>query len=293
MNPLIIPFPGNEEIAMGLAPLLHADSGRIETRQFPDLETYLRIIDEVAGRDVIFVCTLDRPNQKLLPLLFAAATCRELRTKRIGLIAPYLAYMRQDTRFNSGEAITSREVAALISSKFDWLVTVDPHLHRYASLSDLYSIPCGVGHAAPLIAKWIRDNVADAVIIGPDSESKQWVSQVAHEAQFPFTIFDKERHGDRDVTVSIRDPLDLSGRTPVLVDDIISSGKTMIAAVRGLVTATSNRPICIGIHGIFADKSDEALKAAGAKVVTCNGIRHSTNTIDVSAILGKAAMHLL
>lgn len=115
MKPLIIPFPGNEEMAERLEPLLAAQRGGIEMRQFPDSETYLRIVDDPAGRDAILLCTLDRPNDKLLPLLFAAATLHELGALRVALVAPYLAYMRQDSRFHPGEAITSRHVAALLS----------------------------------------------------------------------------------------------------------------------------------------------------------------------------------
>ncbi|WP_164119514.1 ribose-phosphate pyrophosphokinase-like domain-containing protein, partial [Stenotrophomonas maltophilia] len=84
---------------------------------------------------------LAQPNEKILPLIFAAATARELGAARVGLVAPYLAYMRQDRRFNPGEAVTSRQMAHLVSGAFDWMVTVDPHLHRYSDLSEIYSIP--------------------------------------------------------------------------------------------------------------------------------------------------------
>ena len=288
MTTLIIPFPGNEEMAARLAALLAAQCGRIEMRQFPDSETYLRILDDPGGRDAILLCTLDRPNDKLLQLLFAAATLRELGALRIGLVAPYLAYMRQDTRFNSGESITSCHVAAMLSSRFNYLVTVDPHLHRYKSLSDIYSIPCATAHAAPLIAAWIRNNVSNPVVIGPDSESKQWVSHVAQEAKAPFIVLAKQRHSDRDVTIAARDIGNLSNRTPVLVDDIISSGTTMIEAVRELAGRVKSAPVCIGVHGIFADDSDKFLENAGARVVTCNSIEHSTNAIDITAALAEA-----
>ena len=80
------------------------------------------------------------PNEEVLPLLFAAATARELGVPSVGLVSPYLAYMRQDRRFKPGEAVTSREVAKLLSDAVDWLVTVDRHLHRYGSL-EIYRIP--------------------------------------------------------------------------------------------------------------------------------------------------------
>jgi hypothetical protein len=87
----------------------------------------------VKDRDIVLVCTLNDPDSKTLALLFAARNAKELGARSVGLVAPYLGYMRQDRRFREGEAITSAHFAALVSSSFDWLVTVDPHLHRRAS----------------------------------------------------------------------------------------------------------------------------------------------------------------
>jgi ribose-phosphate pyrophosphokinase len=221
----------------------------------------------------------------MLPLLFAAATARELGASKVGLIAPYLAYMRQDRRFKPGEAVTSREVAQLLSDGFDWLITVDPHLHRYSSLAEIYSIPTRVVHAAPLIAKWIEANVTDPLIIGPDSESEQWVAAVARDAGAPYSVLDKVRQGDRDVEIKLKDMKQWMGRTPVLVDDIISTGRTMIEAVRLLTSQGWTPPVCVAVHGLFADNADLALARAGARVVTSNSVSHATNAIDISEAL--------
>ena len=286
--PLLVAMPGNEAMTLALARTLHAEVGRLELRAFPDGETYLRFVTDVTGRTIVLVCTLDRPNDKMLPLIFAAATARELGASRIGLVAPYLAYMRQDRRFKPGEAVTSRQVAWLLSSAFDWLVTVDPHLHRYGSLAEIYRVPTQVVHAAPLISRWIRANVVDALIIGPDSESEQWVSAVAKDAGAPFTVLHKVRRGDREVEISIRNMQAVDRRTPVLVDDIVSSGRTMMQAVRLMTARTQTRPVCIVVHGLFADNSDQLLAHAGARVVTSNTVPHTTNEIDVQAPLADA-----
>lgn len=284
MPPILIAMPGNERLAADLAETLRFDLGHIEVREFPDGETYLRFATAPDRRRVILVCTLDRPNGKLLPLLFAASTARELGAARVGLVAPYLAYMRQDRRFKPGEAVTSREVADLLSNAFDWMVTVDPHLHRYGSLDELYKIPTRVLHAAPVISSWIRTNVSDPLIIGPDSESEQWVAAVAKDAGGPYSVLEKVRRGDRSVEIKLRDLSLWRGRTPVLVDDIISSGRTMIEAVR-LLTPGWPSPICIAVHGLFADDSDLLLERAGARVVTTNSVPHRTNAIELRAIL--------
>jgi len=290
--PLIVAMPGNEAMAASLARNLGAEVDRLELRSFPDGESYLRFLADLSRRELAIVCTLDHPNEKILPLLFSAVTARELGAAKVGLVAPYLAYMRQDRRFKPGEAVTSREVARLLSGAFDWLVTVDPHLHRYGTLAEIYSIPTCVVHAAPLLSQWIKANVANPFLIGPDSESEQWVSAAARDVGAPFTVLEKIRHGDRDVEISIKNLDDLAGRTPVLVDDIISSGRTMIEVVHLLAKRTPIFPVCVAVHGIFAEASDRLLARAGARVVTSNSIPHETNAIDVAKAMSEAIRDL-
>jgi ribose-phosphate pyrophosphokinase len=290
--PLLIGMRGNAAMTQNLAHTLDADVGQLELREFPDGETYLRFMSDLSDRMLIMVCTLDHPNEKVLPLLFAAATARELGAAKVGLVAPYLAYMRQDRRFKPGEAVTSREVARLVSDSFDWLVTVDPHLHRYGSLAEIYRIPTRVVHAAPLISHWIKAHVSNPLIVGPDVESEQWVSDVARDAGAPYSVLEKVRRGDRDVQISIRDMQHLEGRAVVLVDDIISSGRTMLEAVRIVVPPSAPRPTCIAVHGLFADQSDRLLAEAGARIVTSNSVPHQTNDIDVGKIVADAIKEL-
>lgn len=285
---LLIPMPGNERLAGELAAQLDCETGELNTRRFPDGETYLRFATDLDKRSVAIVCTLAHPDEKILPLIFAAATARELGVSKVGLVAPYLAYMRQDRRFNPGEAVTSRQVAHLISEAFDWMVTVDPHLHRYGDLSEIYSIPTRVVHAAPLISRWIKANIARPLIIGPDSESEQWVAAVASDAAAPYCVLEKVRHGDRDVQITLRNLDAWQGRTAVLVDDIISSGRTMIEAVRLLEARGWSPAVCIAVHGLFGDDSDVILSHLGARVVTTNTLPHATNAIDVASLLANA-----
>jgi ribose-phosphate pyrophosphokinase len=170
-RPLVYALPGNEEMASRLCSPIGADLGDIETRCFPDGETYIRFLTEPAGRPVVLVCTLDHPDPKFLKLVFAAAAARDLGATCVGLVAPYLSYLRQDMRFKAGEAITSRTFASLLSPSFDWLVTVDPHLHRYASLNAVYPMPTLSVAGAPAMAEWIRSAVSDPFIIGATRES--------------------------------------------------------------------------------------------------------------------------
>lgn len=283
---LIVPLPGNERLAQELAASSGGELGSLSVRSFPDGETYLRYETSTAHRSVALVCTLDRPDTKVIPLLFAASAARELGAKQVGLVAPYLAYMRQDKRFHEGEAITSAYFAQLLSAHFDWLITVDPHLHRRKSLGEIYTIPATVLHAGPLISDWIQRHVEKPLIIGPDSESEQWVAEVARQGGAPYTVLRKIRRGDREVEVSIPDIEQWRDLEPVIVDDIISAANTMTETVKHLIGRGMKRPVCIGIHGIFADQAYEDLLSAGAtNIVTTNSIPHVTNDIDVTKLI--------
>lgn len=293
-RPLLFAMPGNEAFAVSLARHLDADTGALEVRRFPDGESYVRLDTDVTGREVAFVCCLHEPDLKFLQLIFAARVAKDLGAARVGLVAPYLAYMRQDVRFKPGEAITSIYFADMLSSCFAWLVTVDPHLHRWKSLGEIYSIDARVVPAAPVIGEWIRANVADPVLIGPDSESSQWVTAIAELAGAPFLVLEKTRHGDRDVSIAVNDDARLRNRTPVLVDDIISTAQTMIAVVRQLRERGLPAPVCIGVHGVFAPDAQRELSAAGAaRIVTTNTILHESSQIDLCPSIAAELASLL
>lgn len=289
MDTLLLALPGNEPLATAMADRLHLPIGRLAVRHFPDGETYVRIDTPVRDRHVVIVCGLHDPDPKTLALLFTSATARELGAAKVGLVAPYLSYMRQDKRFHEGESIASVQFANLLSRYFDWIVTVDPHLHRWKSLGEIYSVPSTVVHAAPLLADWIRTHVSSPILIGPDSESEQWVSAVARLAGAPHLVLDKVRRGDKDVVVSVPDSQLLQGRTPVLVDDIISTARTMIAALEQIVSRETPRPPCVGVHAVFSGDAYSALQAAGAaNIVTTNTIPHTSNAIEIAPAIADA-----
>jgi ribose-phosphate pyrophosphokinase len=292
-RPLLFAMPGNESFAAALARHLNAEVGALEVRRFPDGESYVRIDTAVAGRQLAIVNSLHEPDPQFLPLIFAAKLAADLGAATVGLVAPYLAYMRQDTRFRPGEAVSSQYFAQLLSRNFSWLVTVDPHLHRWKSLHDLYALDARVVSAAAAVGDWIRRNVQDPVLIGPDSESRQWATVIADVAGAPCFVLEKTRHGDRDVSIEVPAGVALEGHTPVLVDDIISTAHTMIAVVRQLRERQLPPPVCIGVHGVFAaDAHRELLEAGASRIVTTNSIPHGTSQIDLSPHVAAAIASL-
>jgi ribose-phosphate pyrophosphokinase len=287
---IYIAMPGNEAMAQALAQRTAAELGAMETRRFPDGEAYVRLLSEVKGKEVDIVCTLARPDAQFLSLVFAAETARELGAHRVSLVAPYLAYMRQDSRFKDGEAISSVHFARLVSQSFDSLVTVDPHLHRRRDLSEVFTIPARVEHAAPLLADWIKAHVVNPLVIGPDVESEQWVAAVAERAgAAAYAVSSKTRLGDRQVKVELPDLSRWRHKRPVLIDDIVSSGRTMLETARELASRGMAKPFCLTVHALFADESYVELKALAERVVSTDTIPHPSNALSVVGLIAPRA----
>ena len=201
--------------------------------------------------------------------------------------------MRQDMRFNPGEALSAKIFGEWLGHTFDWLVTVDPHLHRHATLAEVYPHAAHVVHAASQLAVWIDAHVTMPLIIGPDSESAQWVTAVSNLLCAPSVVARKERHGDRDVEVFLPEIDKWRDHTPVLVDDIIASGGTMIQTLRCLHGRAFLPPVCVALHGVFTEGVLDNMRAEGAGlIVTSNSIVTAASQIDISKPVAEAMVSL-
>ena len=281
-------FPEQSALAASLVKNGAYTHGDWEWRHFPDGESYVRVLSDVKSKNVAILCSLNNPDEKTLPLLFLARTLKELGAEKVTLIAPYLGYMRQDKRFHAGEAVNSNIYASVLSGFIDALITIDPHLHRHARLEEIYSCDCSVLSATPLMAQWIAQNVHNPLIVGPDVESEQWVKAVAEQAHAPYIVLSKTRRGDNDVEISVPDIEKHKDKTPVLIDDIISTAGTMIKTIELLHQQGCAKILCLATHGVFAnDAYERLLKAGAAKIVTANTIPHTSNGMDVTSLLLK------
>lgn len=283
---LLLPLPGSETFSAQVAVAGGFELGEVEFRRFPDGERYVRIAADPKGRPVDIVCP--NTDEHFLTLAFVADAVRDLGASEVTLVAPYLGYMRQDARFRPGEAVTSRTFARLVSSTVDRLVTVDPHLHRFGRLDELYGIPCVALHAAPLIGEWIAREVAKPLIIGPDAESEQWAAEIAAVARAPYAVLSKQRRGDRDVEIAVPDLRLHSGRQPVLIDDIASSGRTLMAAAAELRKQGFPAPVGVVVHAIFGGDAFAKTSAAVARIVSTDTLAHPSNAITVTSLIAAA-----
>jgi ribose-phosphate pyrophosphokinase len=283
---MVCALSGSGETAKRIAAALEVKPAKITASRFPDGEVHLRFGEPVEGKDILLVRSLHpEPNDGLIEIVFAARTARELGAKSVYALIPYLAYMRQDRRFEKGECISAVEMARLLNNCLDGFVTVDPHLHRIKSLREIFSIRARRLSADPVIAAYIKKNYKKekTLIVGPDIESSQWAKRIADSINFESTIFLKERLGSRDVKVRVEKELAWKGKKVVIVDDIVSTGGTMAGAIKEILKRKAASVDCICVHPIMAEDAYGKLKKAGAKkIVSCNTIEHRSNAIDIS-----------
>ena len=283
---LLYALPGCESLFDPVLSACGAEPGQLEMTRFPDGESYLRFDTDPNGRHIVLLARLNDPDTKLFSLLLAARTARDLGAESVGLLAPYMPYLRQDAAFRQGESVSARHIGATLSDVFSWVVTLDPHLHRLTRLEDVFSIPAATATSTGAIAAWISENIESPIICGPDAESEQWVRKIAQACGAPHLVFEKTRYNANSVEVDVGPDIKFEGHTPVIVDDIISTGGTVISLSRKLVRMGSQQAICCVVHALFSSDADRRILEAGFdRVVSTNSISHRTNSIDVSSAL--------
>jgi len=276
------------EPAERLASAADLNFAEIHLHRFPDGESLVRLPESLPP-EIILYCSFTDPNRQLIELQLMVATAEELGATRIILVAPYLCYMRQDKAFHPGEAVSQRIVGQLLARHVDTLITVDPHLHRTHRLEDAVPVRRAVVvSAASLMANWLDGRPGKPLLVGPDEESRQWVSGIAKPGGFDFCVGSKERFGDRAVRVRFPDCA-CDGRDIVLVDDVISTGRTIAEAARQLVDGGATSVAVLTSHALFVDGAESSLRAAGVdEICSTDSIPHPSNQLYLNKLLADA-----
>ena len=285
-------FQSEEASALRLAQLAGLNPQLIIRHDFPDGEFKLQLPTNLSSRTVLFH-TLDHPNEKFIELLFAAGGARQQGVRHLTLVAPYLAYMRQDIAFIEGEVISQRIIGELLASMFDAVITVDPHLHRIAKLEEAIPVdPALVISAAPLLGEFVAKQRSNPFLMGPDAESAQWIAQAALKAHLDFAVAKKIRRGDLEVEITFP-KIHVDGRAVVLLDDIASSGHTLARAAEILFTAGAVTVDVAVTHALFSDGAVELIKNSGVQNIwSTDTVIHSSNAVSVLPNLAKALKNI-
>lgn len=282
-------FDDARRFGSALARATRAPLRRVHVHRFPDGESRVQVQAPTRARAVL-VRALDAPNPKLVETLLAADALRRAGAPRVTLVAPYLPYMRQDTLFEPGEAVSQRVVGDLLGRSFDRVVTIEAHLHRIRRLDEVFPCPARSIAAAPAIAAWLRGRAPRALLVGPDEESAPWVRAIARAARVPWLVAAKRRFGDARVHVQLPAlPAGRIARTAVIVDDIASSGATLAAAARALRRAGVAHVWVVVVHALFAAGAIARIERAGVtRIVSCDTVVHPSNGIHVAPLVARA-----
>ena len=276
--------------ARRLASLLGVPFREIALHRFPDSE--MRVKVGRAAATTIIHASLDQPNDKLIALLFAAEALKRAGTKRLVLLAPYLCYMRQDIAFSEGEAISQKAVGQLIATIADRIITVDAHLHRTHDIRTVFpGIEAENLSAMPAIANTLHASGIDpaTIVVGPDAESGPFVNELAGRLGLMSLVAQKIRRGDNSVEISFADPALVSGWPVLLVDDVVSSGGTLIACAKALAAAGATTIDAVVTHALFPNALVTSFENAGIRSLrSTTSVSHPTNAISLDDVLAAA-----
>lgn len=285
---LLLAFDEEGTLAARVADALRWPLQMVRRHVFPDGETRLRLPAHLP-RHVVLLRGLQQPNAKLTELWLAAAGARELGARRLTLVSPYLAYMRQDIAFTAGEVVSQRHLGHLLALAFEAVITVDPHLHRVKSMDQVVPGRHAMAlSAAPLLAAWVADRVPGALLVAPDEEAEQWVLAAAQAQGLQYLVARKQRHGDQEVSVTLP-AAEIAGRPVVLLDDVASTGHTLQQATRSLLASGAGSVDVAVTHGLFVGDAVERLRAAGVRHVwSTDSVPHESNCVSLAPLLAAA-----
>ena len=293
-RPLVLGGSAGEHIAVKLTPLLNAELGEIEVKRFPDGETYIRILPDVKGRDVIYVNSLQRgPNDLVIETLFTVATLKELGAKKVVAVIPYMSYARQDERFNPGEVVSIEVLGRLFRTvEPDMIYTIDMHLHRIGDPSKVFGPNIRNLTAVRELGKYIKKfhDISNSVVIGPDEESEQWARVMADElGGVEYAILEKKRLTAEEVVIEVRGGLNVEGKDVVIVDDIISTGGTMVEAIKALRKLGVRSIIIAATHMLLVGKAlPRILRLLPKDIVGTDTVLSPLSKVSVAPVIAEA-----
>ena len=283
-------------LATKVSQLVGATLGKIELTKFPDGEKYVRIHDKVEGEDVVVIQPMgNAPDELLIEYLLITSALKDSKAKTITAFIPYFAYARQDSRFNPGEPGSFHLVSQFIDMiGVDMIYTIDLHLQRIPDLSELITkTPTKNITAVPNISQWIKNSVElnDAIVLGPDEESEQWAKVAAKEIGTNYEIMFKTRYSATEVSIATKDgtPLELKGKDVVIIDDIISSGGTMVEAIKLIKEAGANIIVIGCTHPVLSGKALSNIYNAGAEIVVgTDTVASQVSYVSVAPVIADA-----
>lgn len=294
---LLIGGSASDVLALKVARELGIGVTKLQAKKFPDGEKYVRILDDVKGKDVVVIQSMYRtPDEHLFEYFLLVKALKDLGARKVVGVIPYFAYARQDRRFNPGEAISFQTVTRLIENVgTDELLTIDTHLHRVDDISEVFKIPAQNLSAVPPLTSYVKQNfkLDHPIVIAPDEEAEQWAKIASDILGSEYDVLEKIRLGPDKVEIKTR-LLSVRDRDVVIVDDIISTGGTMVETVKILKHYGANKIIAVCSHPLLVGDSLARILDAGAEaLIGSDTVPSPVSFVSVAPVIAQALKGML
>ncbi len=292
---IIAGLSGANGLDLKLSQLLNAELLRVESKTFPDGETYIRFYGGVSGETIVIIQTLyPHQDRKLFELLLSVDTAKDLGCKEVITVIPYLAYSRQDRRFLDGEPISVKTVLKLLRAVgVDHLITVD--VHKVESLRFFHGNTVNLD-PTPLFAEVLRNEVKAPIVIAPDQGALSKARELAyllHDSEY--VAFKKYRDRVTGKVVHELLEVDFSGRDVVIVDDIISTGTTIANIASYVRDRDASKTYVVCSHALFVGDALTKVRMSGvSKIYALNTVKASEDVevVDITPLILEAVRSL-
>ncbi|MBI4173980.1 MAG: ribose-phosphate diphosphokinase [Candidatus Aenigmarchaeota archaeon] len=295
---LIVPDSYSSGLAGKLSDISGIKISAPTIRRFPDAETYVRV-GAVNGHDIVLVAQLyPGQNGRITELLLLADALHDAGAKSIAAVIPYLPYARQDKRFQDGEALSMKTVAKLLLSVgVTGLLCVDLHFHKKPETFDFHGVKCTNISAGKLLLDHVRSVYPGIEAIGPDLGSSEMIANATGKKAVMEKVKICTNCGKRqsecackgkDITykvVTLKSDIEVRGKNVMILDDIISSGTTMLAAVDKLKESGAKKMIIGATHGLFLNNSLESLKAKADYLVVTDSVETACSKVSLAPLI--------
>lgn len=280
---IIVGGSSSRDLAKELAAILNCAYVQAATTRFPDGECYTRIDHKELNDDVVIVQNT-YPDGNMIEMFLLQDASRRLGAKTITLVIPYFGYARQDRVFKPGEPESARVMTKHLGLACDRVITID--LHREAVL-DHFECPHEDLKAAGAIAEYFRDKEID-IVVSPDMGAIDRARSVAEYLGSKFDHLTKTRISGSEVRIEPADT-DCRGKSVLIVDDMISTGGTIIAAAQALREAGATNVYVACTHGVFVNNAIERLTGSSLDtLLCCNTLENEVSHISVAPIIASA-----
>ncbi len=286
---IILPGPASVDLAKRLAVELETELASVFFKRFPDGESYIRIDDDIKGKDAAIIQTTSPPqNERMMQLFLIVSAAKNRGARSISAVVPYFAYSRQDRLFLPGEAFSAKTIVDMLRTcGVDQIITVNAH---NSSVLRSFSIPIKDLSAIPELAKYFRNQGFEgAVSLSMGKKGLTMAKEAANVLKGPYDYIPTKRDRYTGAVTIEEKLLDVDGKVAIIFDDIISSGGTMMKAVAHAKKHKAAKVFAACVHPLLAGSVQKEIPRVGADgVVGTDSVPSPVSFVSVAPVIAKA-----